>query len=263
MHGERADQRHRHGEHRDQRRAPVLQEQEHDEQRPACIASNSVLTTSSIDASTNGVGVVQDRSSRGPAGSPALELRRSCALTGSAVSSALAPGSRKIADRDRRVAVELAGEVVVAARRARRARRRAGGRADPSRLRADDDALELARRRRSRPRARHRVLEASGPARTAAGRSARRRPARSARGSRAPRRAAVSPQARHLVGVAARSACRNRDAEDAHVADALGALQLVDDVDVRVVAEEQPVVASVGRVQLKYISDVGRLLARP
>ena len=27
--GERADQRHRHGQHRDDRRAPVLQEQEH------------------------------------------------------------------------------------------------------------------------------------------------------------------------------------------------------------------------------------------
>ena len=30
-HGEGADQRHRHGDHRDERRAPVLQEQEDDE----------------------------------------------------------------------------------------------------------------------------------------------------------------------------------------------------------------------------------------
>ena len=51
---ERADDRHRHGEQRDERRAPVLQEDEDDE-RDERHRISSVFTTSWIDVVTNGV----------------------------------------------------------------------------------------------------------------------------------------------------------------------------------------------------------------
>ena len=52
---ERADHAHRHGEHRDERRAPALEEQEHDERHERPSPRRSVITTSLIDALTNGV----------------------------------------------------------------------------------------------------------------------------------------------------------------------------------------------------------------
>jgi hypothetical protein len=55
QHREGADDRHRHREQRDDRSAPGLQEQ-HDHDHDQQDASNSVVTTESIDWRTNTVG---------------------------------------------------------------------------------------------------------------------------------------------------------------------------------------------------------------
>ena len=52
---EGADQRHRHGEHRDQRRAPALQEEEHDEDDEKQRGDQSVATISLHARGTRGV----------------------------------------------------------------------------------------------------------------------------------------------------------------------------------------------------------------
>ena len=124
--GERADERHRHGDQRNDRRAPVLQEQEHDEDDQDDRLDAASATTSLIDSLDELRRVVDDVVF--DAGREALRRAPpSSRHAAAAVSSALEPGSWKMASATAGSLIEIASSTRSPARRVRPWRRPSGG----------------------------------------------------------------------------------------------------------------------------------------
>ncbi len=191
-----------------------------------------------------------------PFGKPA-SMPASCALTSSAVSRALAPGTREIA-------ITTEGwpsswpVIVVVARTELDARDVAQADEGAVGLRAHDDGGELLDVDQAAAHA-QRVLEAlARRGRWLA--DLARRGLHVLLADRARDVGGGELQAGHAVGPQP-DPHAELGAEHAHVADALDALQLVDDVDVGVVDDEEPVVGVVrANAQREYISVSGDCL---
>ena len=233
---ERADERHRDRDRRNQRGAPVLQEQEHDEDDERDRLEPASSSTSRIDSRDDRRRV--ERELELQPGREALDSRASSAFTPSATSSALAVGSCSDAEADaRRAAKREVGRVVLGAELdaadVLQAHERAVGAA------LQDDVLELATARSGGPTARTLIWYVcparAGGAPTCAGRDLH---------------VLLAQRVHHVVGgeLAAGEPCRDRatgasrnlrSPKMMHVADAGDALELVADEDVDVVADEQ------------------------
>ena len=146
--GEGAEQRHRHRGERDQRRAPVLQEEEHhqEDQHHRLAERDHHLADRDLDEAR---GVVH-RLLREARGEALLRARFIVAFTSFADVERVGAGLQEDADERGGLVVHAADEAVVArgeldARDVAQAQARAVG------IRADDDVLELLRLRRGGP----------------------------------------------------------------------------------------------------------------